>query len=417
MNIFKILASGDGSINEPNVSAFLGYLLNPKEDHGIRDELLKKILFNLYLNNRSSSLKEFLIDKHGSVRNLSINSNFHIEVLLEQAFTKHQSTTQIVDIVLLCFEKKGQPKESLAKIVVSNNNKGQLKQIFLIENKIHDSAAREGQLTNQCLTTISTLSNVLEKSEEDIKKILSTIFISPDARMSNAEFEEFDENYRDIPKIQLHWNKPDEDEAIDGNTILYFLRQILIDETDGRIEAINEQTKFTIKSFIGFVDNDFKSSIEEELEGETIKEIDYDFPEFGKKQKNLFSEGSWDLIEKFQKNIETKYPNLFQRHSPTHPVSIFIKERRSEKVGKKVMSLTRSGRNICLQLVYRNHNWTESKTREMNAFLDKFEGIDIKDTDKIIIIKFKHPLLDNILKVFDEFYNILLESRVGPTDV
>ena len=81
------------------------------------------------------------------------------------------------------------------------------------------------------------------------------------------------------------------------------------------------------------------------------------------------------------------------------------------------MSLTRSGRNICLQLVYRNHNWTESKTREMNAFLDKFEGIDIKDTDKIIIIKFKHPLLDNILKVFDEFYNILLESRVGPTDV
>ena len=43
MNIFKTLASGSGSINEPNVSAFLGYLLNPKEDHGLGDAFLKKI--------------------------------------------------------------------------------------------------------------------------------------------------------------------------------------------------------------------------------------------------------------------------------------------------------------------------------------------------------------------------------------
>ena len=44
MNIFKTLASGSGSINEPNVSAFLGYLLNPKEDHGLGDAFLKKFL-------------------------------------------------------------------------------------------------------------------------------------------------------------------------------------------------------------------------------------------------------------------------------------------------------------------------------------------------------------------------------------
>ena len=44
MNIFKTLATGDGSINEPNISAFLGYLLNPNEDHGLRDELLKRLL-------------------------------------------------------------------------------------------------------------------------------------------------------------------------------------------------------------------------------------------------------------------------------------------------------------------------------------------------------------------------------------
>jgi len=30
MNIFRILSSNDGSINEPNVSSFLAYLLNPR---------------------------------------------------------------------------------------------------------------------------------------------------------------------------------------------------------------------------------------------------------------------------------------------------------------------------------------------------------------------------------------------------
>ena len=44
MNIFKILSSNDGSINEPNVSSFLAYLLNPNEDHGISSLLLQEIL-------------------------------------------------------------------------------------------------------------------------------------------------------------------------------------------------------------------------------------------------------------------------------------------------------------------------------------------------------------------------------------
>jgi len=36
MNIFRILSSNDGSINEPNVSSFLAYLLDPNEDHGFQ---------------------------------------------------------------------------------------------------------------------------------------------------------------------------------------------------------------------------------------------------------------------------------------------------------------------------------------------------------------------------------------------
>jgi hypothetical protein len=44
MNIFKILAQGDGTINEPNVSAFLGYLLDPNEDHGLGSKFLERFL-------------------------------------------------------------------------------------------------------------------------------------------------------------------------------------------------------------------------------------------------------------------------------------------------------------------------------------------------------------------------------------
>ncbi|TAL38636.1 MAG: hypothetical protein EPN93_03945 [Spirochaetes bacterium] len=44
MNIFKILSSYDGSINEPNISSYLAYLLDPGEDHGISCLLLQKIL-------------------------------------------------------------------------------------------------------------------------------------------------------------------------------------------------------------------------------------------------------------------------------------------------------------------------------------------------------------------------------------
>ena len=47
MNIFRILSSNDGSINEPNVSSFLAYLLDPNEDHGISSLLLQELLSDI----------------------------------------------------------------------------------------------------------------------------------------------------------------------------------------------------------------------------------------------------------------------------------------------------------------------------------------------------------------------------------
>ena len=110
MNIFKTLASGSGSINEPNVSAFLGYLLNPKEDHGLGDTFLRKFLEPLLEQNKNL---DFLKN-----RNLSIRSNFEMTVLLEQAFKDSDNSNQIVDIVILCYEKKSQKGSSLAGEII-----------------------------------------------------------------------------------------------------------------------------------------------------------------------------------------------------------------------------------------------------------------------------------------------------------
>ena len=44
MNIFKILSDGDGSIKEPNVSAFLAYLLDPTQSHGLGTKFFEKFV-------------------------------------------------------------------------------------------------------------------------------------------------------------------------------------------------------------------------------------------------------------------------------------------------------------------------------------------------------------------------------------
>ena len=62
MNIFKILSSGDGSIKEPNISAFLGYLLDPNQEHGLLKALIDPLILKDEINEliiKSSRFKCF----------------------------------------------------------------------------------------------------------------------------------------------------------------------------------------------------------------------------------------------------------------------------------------------------------------------------------------------------------------------
>jgi hypothetical protein len=70
MNIFKILSSNDGTLKEPNVSSFLAYLLDPNEDHGLGDSLLKSILSDF----------ESLKDKDFSDYDVEVNPEYKVDI-------------------------------------------------------------------------------------------------------------------------------------------------------------------------------------------------------------------------------------------------------------------------------------------------------------------------------------------------
>lgn len=258
MNIFKTLASGSGRINEPNVSAFLGYLLNPKEDHGLGDAFLKRFLEPL-LDKTEKDNTDNLIFLRG--RNLSIHSNFEFEVLLEQAF-KGGKGNKIVDIVILCYEKKSQQGQFLAKNIIEQKKMGGLpKHIFLIENKIDDRSVQNNQLKDQFDQTIDIL-----KKELDIdspQKLVSVIFVTPEGEFSIKEFKEFEDLKKTDNKLHLLWKKDnDSTSANDSISVSEIIKDIIEKES----KPIDAYCKYTLQAFGEFIENDFKSTIEEEQE-------------------------------------------------------------------------------------------------------------------------------------------------------
>lgn len=125
MNIFKILSSGDGSIKEPNISAFLGYLLDPNKEHGLKDHLLRLLIRPLIDNEN----KKLLI--YDSIVNLTNESSFSVNVELERKVKINSNKDRYIDIVITISEKN--------------------EPIFIvcIENKIRDSSVTINQLTEQ----------------------------------------------------------------------------------------------------------------------------------------------------------------------------------------------------------------------------------------------------------------------------
>lgn len=307
MNIFKILASGSGRLYEPNVSAFLGYLLNPKEDHGLGDAFLKKFLEPLLKKNDNL--------KYMNVGNLSIRSNFDFEVLLEQAFKSNNDSNdnvdnadeteneknRIVDIVILCYEKESQQGMFLAENIINQKREGQKSptHIFLIENKIKDSSVDKGQLGTQYKQTIQKLEDM---GIDNPQKLVSVIFVTPEGKNAKDEFENFKEtNY----KYHLFWSKKGDGHSTltkNDTSISKIIKDIIKEES----HPIDVYCKYTLQAFLEFIESDFQSTIMEEM-----VEKKREFPRFiyrGEKysRPQLAKKLIFDYIDKYEKENKRK---------------------------------------------------------------------------------------------------------------
>ena len=192
MNIFESLSRGYVRIHEPNISAFLGYLLDPEEDHGFKDYFLKRLLIQLIKNNQNTSLN-FLVDsqkgkiqRNDLIKLKSLKSNFNIVISHERTY-KNLWEPKATD--------NNPPNKSITKakqivdliIEISMKNDEGKKIIILLENKVKSDKGSDLQLKKQLCYSYS----VLKQLDPENKINIFTIFITPDEPCFIKAFEDF----------------------------------------------------------------------------------------------------------------------------------------------------------------------------------------------------------------------------------
>lgn len=393
MNIFKILANGDGTINEANISAFLGYLLDPYQDHGLGHEFLDRFLKIVHGNNYKNTY------------------SYNYEIELEQAFRDGDKSKQIVDIVLASFHnKKNGFKESIMQNAIEA--KQTLEILYLIENKVSYSAKKAEQIKHQFEATKSQL-----KVSDD--KIFS-IYITPDLSVYDIEFDSFESNSKTHFKWILESEKPkekpsikllaNEDESNESNqkSIFGIIKGIIEDESYGKIEAINEYTKHTLISFLKFIENEFKSEIQEvkdKKDGKFQKDYSSTLDEYMGKYKDNLNENSNNKLVEFDNFVRTNHPNFYIRHTKTHPISILT----NTKSGK-IFSLTKYGKNLKCHFITRNFEDANIKL-ELEKLIQSYSLNPSNDHWGIDILQ--DLTSETSKEIFEKYINLIADAPIN----
>lgn len=205
MNIFEILSQGKGSVNEENVSAFLVYLLNPNETHGLKNEFFKEFIK--------------LIDKNLADNDDTLQfSNIRLEVPF---YNKESNKKRIMDIFL----------------EVHSAIRGDI--IIAIENKIDSSAVQECQLSEEC----SYICNEYKKSTPDNFKF---VFLAP----KECVQDKLDNPDGDKPNPTRCLFAP-----ISWSQVTDSLKNLLQKEQDCEISPLSDYVRHTLKSFVLYINN------------------------------------------------------------------------------------------------------------------------------------------------------------------
>lgn len=235
MNIFKILSSNDGTLKEPNVSSFLAYLLDPNEDHGLGDSLLKSILSDF----------ESLKDKDFSDYDVEVNPEYKVDI--DDAVPKKDKESKKkhrdIDIVILFWKKEKKSKTE------QKNKLNAPELILCLENKIKDASIEKDQLDDE-----------LDGITKQFQKGTDIYFCYLTLQKTEASDNVFKNFVCDQQrKIHLYWKN---DNTNEKNSILEKILAILELERNGEIDPISEESIFLLKSFIGFIRANFSSFIE-----------------------------------------------------------------------------------------------------------------------------------------------------------
>lgn len=215
MNIFDVLSQGKGKLNEENMTAMLGFLLNPQQSHGLKDLFLGRFLK--------------VVDKHCcSDLSQHMSSRCKVDITFESPY-EYQGRIRYIDIDLKLFVDG----QEVARI--------------LIENKIRASSANQIQFYEEYKGVCEDL---IDDSLEGVETIM--VFLTPNVEsvMLSEEYnklleEDMMTNHR---KCWMHWDKNDSEEAVED-----ILTGIILDENNMVINPISEYVRHTIKAFVRFI--------------------------------------------------------------------------------------------------------------------------------------------------------------------
>jgi hypothetical protein len=239
MNIFKILSSYDGRINEPNISAFLSFLINPQEEHGLKFSLLNIIVEKLVKENNITNKRINNFLKYYTKYDVDIKPEYPVNVIE----TKTKNERRDIDILIEIYkDKENQEYPDIA---------------ICIENKITINALSDiYQLQDEAFG--------IQKEYNEDKENTEIYFILLVPEKTTKIMQSFD-FVNNMEKIIFLWKNNE-------SSIIEFLKMILEKERYAEIDPINTEVKFIVKSFMAFINNNFKS---EENLGMELKRENY----------------------------------------------------------------------------------------------------------------------------------------------
>jgi hypothetical protein len=251
VNIFKILSSNDGKVYEPSVTAFLAYLLNPQEDHGMGSLFLQELI-----NSCDKNFFKELCAKNGEIVDFSGNTSFFAEILPEYTVPNPDGGES---------SNRGKNKRDIDILIELSKNKNNSEHLYSIclENKIQTSSAstHDTQLDDE----YRFLEKYYEQQSNEHQPKIYFIYLTPlSANLKEADRVDCIFKNLEVPdsdKFHLYWISHN-----DKPCIFNMLQNILEKNIKGQIDPINEQATFLIRSFMAFIKSGFKSYIEESKE-------------------------------------------------------------------------------------------------------------------------------------------------------